>query len=170
MTKPGPERDFVKTGIAELDDVLGGGLAPNRVYLLHGTPGSGKTTLSLQFLIEGVRQGEKVLYVTLSETRAELIAAAQSHGLSLDDVTIFELMSDDGEMAPDNQYTMFQPSEVELSRTTRALLDEVDRVSPSRLIVDSLSEIKLLAQSALRFRRAHLGIVKLLASPYGCAA
>ena len=158
MTTPGLERDFVKTGIAELDDVLGGGLAPDRVYLLHGTPGSGKTTLSLQFLIEGARQGEKVLYITLSETRAELIAAAKSHGISLDGVTIFELMSEDGEMAPDNQYTMFQPSEVELSRTTKALLDEVERVSPSRLVVDSLSEIKLLAQSALRFRRQVLAL------------
>jgi circadian clock protein KaiC len=153
MTTPAPAKTFVKTGIAELDDVLGGGLAPNRVYLLHGTPGSGKTTLSIQFLLEGVRQGEKVLYVTLSETREELIAVAASHGLSLDDVDIFELMSEDGEMDPDNQYTMFRPSEVELSRTTKALLDEVERVSPSRLVVDSLSEIKLLAQSALRFRR-----------------
>ena len=163
MTKSLPAGDFVKTGVAELDDVLGGGLAPNRVYLLHGTPGSGKTTLSLQFLLEGARRGEKVLYITLSETRAELIAAATSHGLALDHIVIFELMSEDGEMDPDNQYTMFRPSEIELSRTTKALLDEVERVAPSRLVVDSLSEIKLLAQSALRFRRQVLALKQHLA-------
>src|ERR1700743_2635459 len=146
MTTAGPADDLIKTGIAELDDVLGGGLSLIRFYLLHGTPGSGKTTLSLQFLLEGAARGETVLYVTLSETRAELIAAAAPPGMSLDKVAIFELMSEDGEMDPDNQYTMFRPSEIELSRTTKALLDEVERVSPSRLVVDSLSGIQVLAQ------------------------
>jgi circadian clock protein KaiC len=149
---------IVKTGIAELDDILGGGLTANRVYLLHGTPGSGKTTLSLQFLLEGVAHGEKALYVTLSETRVELKAVARSHGMLLDGIEIFELVAEEAELDPDNQYTMFQPSEVELNKTTRRILDEIERLKPSRVVIDSLSEIKLLAQSALRFRRQVLAL------------
>jgi circadian clock protein KaiC len=148
----------IKTGIAAFDDILGGGLTANRVYLLHGTPGSGKTTLSLQFLLEGVRQGEKVLYVTLSETRMELMAVAKSHGMVLDGVEIFELIAEEQDLDPDNQYTMFQPSEVELSVTTRRIQDEVERIKPKRVVIDSLSEVKLLAQSALRFRRQVLAL------------
>ncbi len=148
----------IKTGIAAFDDILGGGLTANRVYLLHGTPGSGKTTLSLQFLLEGVRQDEKVLYVTLSETRMELMAVAKSHGMVLDDVEIFELIAEEQDLDPDNQYTMFQPSEVELSVTTRRIQDEVERIKPKRVVIDSLSEVKLLAQSALRFRRQVLAL------------
>jgi len=148
----------IKTGIAAFDDILGGGLTANRVYLLHGTPGSGKTTLSLQFLLEGVRQGEKVLYVTLSETRMELMAVAKSHGMVLDEVEIFELIAEEQDLDPDNQYTMFQPSEVELSVTTRRIQDEVERIKPKRVVIDSLSEVKLLAQSALRFRRQVLAL------------
>ncbi len=150
--------DIIKTGIAELDDVLGGGLTPHRVYLLHGSPGSGKTTLSLQFLLEGVARGEKVLYITLSETRMELMAVAKSHGLSLDGVEILELIAEERELDPEAQYTMFQPSEVELNQTTRRIIDEIGRVKPARLIIDSLSEIKLLAQNALRFRRQVLAL------------
>ncbi len=148
----------VQTGITELDDILGGGLTANRVYLLHGTPGSGKTTLSLQFLLEGVRIGEKVLYVTLSETRMELLAVARSHNMSLEAVEIFELVAEDQEFDPESQYTMFQPSEVELNVTTRRILDEIERVKPKRVVIDSLSEVKLLAQSALRFRRQVLAL------------
>lgn len=150
--------DTIKTGITELDDVLGGGLTPNRVYLLHGSPGSGKTTLSLQFLLEGAARGEKVLYITLSETRMELLAVARSHGLSLSGVDIFELISEERDLDPESQYTMFQPSEVELNQTTRRIIDEIERVKPTRLIIDSLSEIKLLAQNALRFRRQVLAL------------
>ncbi|HTN40344.1 MAG TPA: ATPase domain-containing protein, partial [Asticcacaulis sp.] len=149
---------IIKTGIVEFDDILGGGLTANRVYLLHGTPGSGKTTLSLQFLLEGVRDGEKVLYVTLSETRMELLSVAQSHGMSLDGIEIFELIAEERDLDPDAQYTMFQPSEIELNITTRRILDEIERVKPARVVIDSLSEIKLLAQSALRFRRQVLAL------------
>ncbi len=148
----------IKTGITELDDILGGGLTANRVYLVHGTPGAGKTTLSLQFLLEGAKTGEKALYVTLSETRMELLAVAESHGLSLDNIEIFELISEETDLDPDSQYTMFQPSEVELNITTRKILDEIERLKPSRVVIDSLSEIKLLAQSALRFRRQVLAL------------
>lgn len=149
---------LIKTGIAEFDNILGGGLTPGRAYLLHGSPGSGKTTLSLQFLLEGLRQGETCLYVTLSETKDELVAVAQSHGISLDGIEIFELIAEERDLDPENQYTMFQPSEVELSVTTKEVLQAVDRVQPSRVIIDSLSEIKLLAQSSLRFRRQVLSL------------
>ena len=152
------ETSLIKTGIAEFDDILGGGLTANRVYLLHGTPGSGKTTLSLQFLLEGARLKEKVLYITLSETRMELMAVAYSHGLSLDGIEILELVGEESDLDPDNQYTMFQPSEVELNVTTKRILDGIQHIKPSRVVIDSLSEIKLLAQSALRFRRQVLAL------------
>lgn len=158
MTEADATPKIIKTGIPEFDDVLGGGLTANRVYLLHGTPGSGKTTLSLQFLLEGVSHGEKALYVTLSETKMELKAVARSHGMSLDGIEIFELVAEERDLDPDNQYTMFQPSEVELNVTTRKIIDEIERFKPSRVVIDSLSEIKLLAQSALRFRRQVLAL------------
>ena len=158
VTKDDHTTHIIKTGVAELDDVLGGGLTSNRVYLLHGTPGSGKTTLSLQFLLEGVSRGEKVLYITLSETRMELLAVARSHGLSLANVDILELLAEERDLDPDSQYTMFQPSEVELNITTKRIIDEIERVKPSRVIIDSLSEVKLLAQGALRFRRQVLAL------------
>ena len=134
---------IIKTGITELDDILGGGLTANRVYLLHGTPGSGKTTLSLQFLLAGVSHSEKVLYVTLSETRHELVAVAKSHGMSLSGIDIFELIADERDLDPESQYTMFQPSEIELNVTTRRIIDEIERVKPSRVVIDSLQAIKL---------------------------
>ncbi len=150
--------EYIQTGVLELDDVLGGGLTPNRVYLLHGTPGSGKTTLSLQFLLEGVRQGERVLYVTLSETHKELAAVARSHGLSLKGIDVFEQILDEDSLSPQAQYTMFQPSEIELNSTTKRILDQIEQIKPSRVVIDSLSEIKLMAQSPLRFRRQVLAL------------
>jgi circadian clock protein KaiC len=152
------KNQLVKTGISQLDDVLGGGLTQHRVYLLHGSPGSGKTTLALQYLLEGVRKGEKVLYVTLSETKKELLAVAESHGWSLDGIDIFEMVAQEDELHTENHYTVYQPSEVELTVTTKAILAEVERVVPSRIIIDSLSEVKLLAQTALRFRRQVLAL------------
>src|SRR4051794_34845979 len=121
-TPAGDATPLVGLGVPELDNILGGGLTANRVYLVEGTPGSGKTTLALQYLIEGKNRGENGLYVTLSETREELQAAAGSHGWSLDGIDIFELVTPQEELEPDNQFTMFQPSEVELSITTRAVL------------------------------------------------
>ena len=149
---------YIHTGNVELDEILGGGLTANRVYLLHGSPGSGKTTLSLQFLIEGKKSDEKVLYVTLSETREELLAVSSSHGLDLTGIEIIELVAAEEELNPDNQATMFQPSDIELNVTTKSILDAVEKLKPSRVVIDSLSEIKLLAQTALRFRRQVLAL------------
>jgi circadian clock protein KaiC len=129
----------VSTGIAGLDSLLNGGLPSTHVYLVEGDPGSGKTTLGLQFLLEGVARGEKVLYVTLSETASELGAVAASHGWSLDGMAIHELAPSEQSFKPDDQYTFFHPSEVELGETTKAVLAEVDRTNPSRVVFDSLS-------------------------------
>jgi circadian clock protein KaiC len=148
----------VSAGIAGLDHLLGGGLPSKRVYLVEGDPGSGKTTLGLQFLREGLARGEKVLYVTLSETKSELAAVAASHGWTLDGMTIHELAPSDESFKPDDQYTFFHPSEVELSETTKAVLAEVERSNPSRVVFDSLSEMRLLAREPLRYRRQILGL------------
>jgi circadian clock protein KaiC len=146
------------TGIEGLDDVLDGGLTPNRLYLIEGMPGSGKTTLAFQFLMEGVKQGERVLYVTLSETEEEIRAVALSHGWSFDGIEVRELVPTQDSLEPDEQYTMFHPSEVELSDTTRKILADVERIRPSRLVFDSLSELRLLAGSPLRYRRQILAL------------
>jgi circadian clock protein KaiC len=146
------------TGIPGLDDILAGGLIPERLYLIDGNPGSGKTTLALQFLREGVRRGEKCLYVTLSETRSELGDGAASHGWSLDGIDVVELMPDQHELQGDGPQTMIHPSEVELTETMAKILAAIERTNPGRLVFDSLSEMRLLAQSSLRYRRQILGL------------
>jgi circadian clock protein KaiC len=144
-----------RTGVPGLDEILMGGLRPNELYLIDGDPGSGKTTVALQFLMEGARVSERGLYVTLSETKAELLAGAESHGwrLDLDKIEIFELVRTERDLEPDTQLTMYQPQEVELTETTRAVLEAVERSRPLRVVFDSLSEMRLLAQSSLRYRR-----------------
>jgi len=148
----------VKTGIAGLDDVLGGGLPRSHLYLIEGDPGTGKTTLALQFLLEGVRVGEKGLYVTLSESKHELLGVAESHGWSLEKVSIFEMTPVEDELDPEAQYTIFHPSEVELADTTSAMLKQVDAIQPSRIVIDSLSELRMLARDPLRYRRQILAL------------
>ena len=148
----------VSTGIEGLDDILGGGFTPNRLYLLEGEPGSGKTTMGLQFLLAGVQAGETVLYVTLSETRDELLETAASHGWSLDGIHIHELLPMGDQLDPESQYTMFHPSEVELGETTGRMLQEVERLRPTRVVFDSLAEIRLMAGTMLRFRRQVLAL------------
>src|SRR5436190_13831301 len=115
------------TGIVGLDDILCGGFTPNRLYLIEGVPGSGKTTLALQYLLEGARRGEPCLYVTLSETEEEIRAMARSHGWDISGITIRELVPPEEALQPAEQYTMFHPAEVELSETTRTILADVER-------------------------------------------
>jgi len=142
-----------KIGVAGLDEILHGGLIPARLYLIDGNPGAGKTTLALHFLQEGVRVGERSLYITLSETAEELRAGAHSHGWPLSGIEIVELIADESEFGDENQLTMFHPSEVDLTETTRKVLEAIERINPRRLVFDSLSELRLLAQSSLRYRR-----------------
>jgi circadian clock protein KaiC len=145
------------TGIEGLDKILGGGLPRDRIYLVQGDPGVGKTTLGLQFLMEGARQGERCLYITLSETLDEIKSVAESHGWSLDGIEIVELSAVEQSSALDEN-TLFEPAEVELHETTRKLLGFVEKAKPSRVVFDSLSELRLLAQSALRYRRQILSL------------
>jgi circadian clock protein KaiC len=147
----------VSTGIRGLDQLLLGGLTPNRMYLVEGRPGSGKTTLAMQFLLEGKARGEPGLYVALSENLSELGAVALSHGWSLEGIELFELPTQ-ASAAVQDQYTLYHPAEVELGETIRALLDVVERVKPSRIVLDSLSELKLLARDPLRYRRQILAL------------
>ena len=156
-------QDLAPTGIEGLDTVLGGGLPRHRFYLIEGEPGSGKTTLALQFLLDGAARGEPVLYVTLSETAEELRAIAASHGWSLDAVRVVELTTPADDLEPEAQYTLFHPSEIELSEITRAVLDQVRAVRPSRLVFDSLSEMRLLARDPLRYRRQILALKQFFA-------
>jgi circadian clock protein KaiC len=141
------------TGIAGLDDVLGGGLTPDQLYVIEGVPGTGKTTLALQFLTAGAERGESVLHVSLSETAQELHAIAASHGLSLDGIAIHEVLPRGDTLDAADDYTVFHPSEVELTEATERILEQVEAQRPTRLVLDSLSEIRLLAGSALRYRR-----------------
>lgn len=140
-------------GTPGLDDVLHGGLLPNRVYLVQGDPGVGKTTLGLQFLLEGAKHGETGLYITLSETKEELEASARSHNWDLSPLYLLELAAVQEETRGDGDNTFFHPSEVELTKTTQILLDRIAEVQPKRVVFDSLSELRLLAETPLRFRR-----------------
>lgn len=152
-----------RTGISGMDEILCGGLIAQRLYLIDGNPGAGKTTLALQFLLEGVRAGEPCLYVTLSETKQELQAGAESHGWSLDGIEIIELIADEKELESDEQLTMLPSAEIELSETTRGIIEAVKRGEPRRMVLDSLSELRLLAQSSLRYRRQILALKQFFA-------
>ncbi len=157
------EPEMCSTGIAGLDNVLSGGFARDRLYLIEGVPGSGKTTLALQFLMAGARLSEPVLYVTLSETEEELRDVAASHGWDLSGIDVRELIPTEENLHPDDQYTMFHPSEVELTETTKTILADVERVKPLRVVFDSLSELRLLAGNPLRYRRQILALKQFFA-------
>jgi circadian clock protein KaiC len=155
---------FISTGIGGLDNVLGGGLTKDRLYLVEGDPGAGKTTLALQFLAEGAARGETVLYITLAETEVELRAVAQAHGMSLDGVTVQEVIPDESLLDPGEQYTVMHPSEVELGETNNMILKLVEELNPTRVVLDSLSELQLLSGSPLRYRRHVLALKQYFAS------
>ena len=148
----------VPTGVPGLDDILAGGYAANRAHLIEGQPGSGKTTLGLQFLLDGIRQGERCLYITLSESKRELISVADRHGWSLDGLEIYELVPPELSLDPKQQQTLLYASDLELGETVNMVLAEIERVKPRRLVFDSLSEIRLLSQNALRYRRQVLAL------------
>lgn len=152
-----PQDVNVSTGVAGLDELLTGGLTADRMYLIEGYPGTGKTTLAMQFLLEGRDRGEKGLYVTLSENAFELQAVARSHGWSLDGIELFQLSQTES-LKSEDQYTLYHPGEVELGETVRAVLDRVEALNPSRVVFDSLSELKLLAREPLRYRRQILAL------------
>ncbi|MGA8657541.1 MAG: ATPase domain-containing protein [Chthoniobacterales bacterium] len=152
------------TGIGGLDHILGGGFIPQELYLIQGDPGVGKTTLAMQFLLAGSRKGESCLYVTFSETREELLAVARSHGWSLDGIGILELSSFAQQLAAAAENTLFDPADIELHDVTKTVLVEVERIKPVRAVFDSMSELRLLSQSTLRYRRQILGIKQFLAT------
>ena len=154
FTPDAPDR--TQTGIAGLDALLQGGFPAHRLHLIEGDPGTGKTTLALQYLMTGRARGERGLYVTLSETSRELAAVAQSHGWTLDGIDLAELTPTGGRA--DDQYTLYHPAEIELTEMVKRILDVTERVGPSRIVLDSLSEMRLLARDPLRYRRQVLAL------------
>jgi circadian clock protein KaiC len=148
----------IPTGVPGLDDILAGGYAANRAHLVEGRPGSGKTTLGLQFLLDGASRGETCLYITLSESKRELLSVAGRHGWSLDGIEIFELVPPELSLDPKQQQSLVYSSELELGETVRMALAEIERVKPARVVFDSLSEIRLLSQGSLRYRRQVLAL------------
>ncbi|GAB2855583.1 ATPase domain-containing protein [Pseudoduganella ginsengisoli] len=155
---------FLSSGVPGLDTILSGGFTRDRLYLVEGEPGTGKTTLALQFLTEGVRLGESVLYITLAESSAELAAVAHSHGWDLSGIHVEEIITDQNALDPDQQYSIFHPSEIELGTTTQRILAAIEKYQPTRAVLDSLSELQLLAESALRYRRQVLALKQYLVS------
>jgi circadian clock protein KaiC len=146
------DENKVSTGIPGLDDLLHGGLTDSRIYLVQGEPGVGKTTLAFQFLLEGVRLGEKVFYITMSETNEEILQMVRSHGWSMDGVDLYEISARE-QLKADFQHTIFHPAEVELAETMKTVLDVVDRAQPTRVVFDSLSELRILAGETHQYRR-----------------
>ena len=163
---PSPVHDSqsrCSTAVPGLDAVLDGGLPTRRLYLLQGDPGVGKTTLAMQFLLAGVRAGEAALYITLSETKDEIDVVAKSHGWDLSGIQLYELSTIEEKIRGDSESSFFHPSEVELNRTIQALLAEVERVNPARVVFDSLSEMRMLAETPLRYRRQILQLKQFFA-------
>jgi circadian clock protein KaiC len=156
-------RARLTTGISGLDLVVGGGLPEHRLYVVEGDPGSGKTTLALQFLRDGVRQGQRVLYVTLSETADELHDVAVSHDWTLDGIDLLELNALSEAPVAEAIYTVYHPADVELGDTVQRIRAEVERLNPERVALDSVSELKILSQTSVRYRREILGLKQFFA-------
>lgn len=157
----------VSSGLPPLDYILAGGFAAKRIHLIEGEPGAGKTTLGMQFLLEGRDKGEKSLYITLSESKEELTHVAATHGWDLTGIEIFELVPPELSLDPDREQSIVYASDLELGETVQMVKDEVERIAPARVVFDSLSEIRLLAQGALRFRRQVLALKHFFAQ-HGC--
>jgi circadian clock protein KaiC len=153
----------LSTGVAGLDDILNGGIPKGHLYLVEGDPGTGKTTLALQFLLEGIRLGEKGMYVTLSESKLELEQVARSHGWDITPLTIYEMIPTDEDLSAEAQYTVFHPSDVELADTITAILKQVEIADPQRVVFDSLSEFRMIARDPLRYRRQILALKRYFA-------
>lgn len=162
------DKERAVTGVAGLDEVLCGGFVPGRVHIVEGNPGTGKTTLALQFLLAGAARGECGLYVTLSESAGELRAAAASHGWDLDGLIIHELVGE-AALDPSAEQSVLRPSELELGETVRAVMHQVQETHPARVVFDSLSDMRLLAQDPLRYRRQMLALKQHLLAE-GCTA
>ena len=156
LAPAGPRR--LDTGVAGLGDILNGGLPAGQMYLLEGDPGTGKTTLAMQFIMAGMAVGERAVYITLSEPARELRASAASHGWPADALPIVEIVPAEESLSPGEQYTVFHPSEVELASTMGKLLSAIERERPERVVIDSLSELRLLTESAMRYRRQLLAL------------
>ncbi len=153
----------IETGVEGLDDILAGGLPVGQMYLLEGTPGTGKTTIAMQFIRTAILAGEPALYITLSESRQELEASAASHGWSPEELSIAEFIPEEASLSPDQQYTVFHPSEMELASTIQKLTELIDSRKPKRLVIDSLSELRLLASDTMRYRRQLLALKQFFA-------
>ena len=153
----------VNSGCDGLDNILNGGFPRGRIYLIEGDPGAGKTTLALQFVRHGAEKGERILYITLSESAADLKHAAESHGMSLAGIEIVELLPNEDDLLPQQQYTVFHPAEVELNDRMQRIVKEIQRVRPDRLVIDALSELRMLAKDPLRYRRQILSMKDFLA-------
>lgn len=151
------------TGVEGLDDILNGGLPKGHLYLAEGDPGTGKTTLALQFLLEGVKRGDRGMYITLSESKRELEKVAASHGWSVQSISIYEMIHSDEDLSSEAQYTVFHPSDVELADTMTAILKHVEEIRPQRVVFDSLSEFRMLARDPLKYRRQILALKRYFA-------
>src|SRR5579863_4456086 len=156
--KPAERQPRISFGITGLDDILYGGLPSGHLYLLEGTPGAGKTTISLNLVLSNCEAGRRTLYITLSESKQELVAVATSHGWQLDAVPIFELTPQEDSLRPEHQYSVFNPEDVELDQLTDLISKKVDEIQPSVIVVDSLSELRLLARDSFRYRRQMLAL------------
>ncbi|HSC08152.1 MAG TPA: ATPase domain-containing protein [Steroidobacteraceae bacterium] len=162
-SKQDSKQESLLTGVDGLDDVLQGGLPAGRLYLIEGDPGSGKTTVGMQFLLEGARRGERCLFITLSESEEDLRYTASAHGWKLDGIDFMEVIPSEESLGPDSSYRMYHPSEVELGETIKSVFGQAERIRPRRVIIDSVSELRLLAANPLRYRRQVLALKRYFA-------